>query len=121
MLAGRSLHTRPNASILVCIYSGGGVMSVYRDKYKMGNVDFFNIRNRNEGRVISVLSGFLQKKGTTLISDKDAQDIYALALNALPPRYTQRGTIVLQDPVTKASIYAAVEDAYDLVMVRPKI
>jgi hypothetical protein len=95
-------------------------MSIFRDKYKMGNVDFFNIRNRNEGRVIKVLQELLRKKGTPLVSDKDMQDIYALALNALPPRYTQRGTIVLRDPVTKAEMYDAVEDAYDHVMGRPK-
>ena len=95
-------------------------MSILRDKYKMGDVDFFNIRNRNEGRVITVLSEFLQKRGNALLSDKDVQDMYALALNGLPPRYTQRGTIVLLDPVSKDAIYAAVEDAYDQVMKRPK-
>ena len=95
-------------------------MSMVRDKYKLGDVDFFNIRNRNEGRVIKVLSGLLQKKGSSLLSDKDLQDIYALALNALPSRYTQRGTIVVIDPVTKKAIDAAVEDAYDQVVERPK-
>jgi hypothetical protein len=93
---------------------------MFRDKYKLGDLDFFNIRNRNEGRVIRTLSDFLQDKGNTLLSGKDLQDIYALALNALPPRYTQRGTIVLIDPVTKADIYAAVENAYDKVVESPK-
>jgi len=95
-------------------------MSIFRDKYKMGDVDFFNIRNRNEGRVVKVLSEFLQKKGNALLAHKDVQDIYALALNALPPRYTQRGTIVLLDPVTKEAIYEAVEEAYDKVVERPR-
>ena len=95
-------------------------MSIFRDKYKMGDVDFFNIRNRNEGRVIKILQEYLQRKGNPLISDKDLQDIYALALNVLPPRYTQRGTIVLRDPVTKREIFEAVEDAYDQVVERPK-
>jgi len=95
-------------------------MSIFRDKYKLGDVDFFNIRNRNEGRVIKALPEFLQKKGNILLSEKDLQDIYALALNALPPRYTQRGTIVLLDPVSKRAILAAVEDAYDQVVMRPK-
>ena len=95
-------------------------MSIFRDKYKMGDVDFFNIRNRNEGRVVKVLHEYMQKKGNPLISEKDLQDIYALALNVLPPRYTQRGTIVLRDPVTKHEVYAAVEDAYDQVVEHPK-
>ena len=94
-------------------------MSFFRDKYKMGNVDFFNIRNRNEGRVVKILQEFVQRKGNPLISDKDLQDMYALTLNVLPPRYTQRGTIVLRDSVTKREIYAALEDAYDQVVERP--
>ena len=95
-------------------------MSIFRDKYKMGEVDFFNIRNRNEGRVIKLLQKYLQSKGNPLISDKDLQDMYALTLNELPPRYTQRGTIVLRDSVTEREIYAAMENAYDHVMDRPK-
>ena len=63
-------------------------MSIFRDKYKIGDVDFFNIRNRNEGRVVAALRDIVEKKGNPLISDKDMQDIYSLALNVLPPRYT---------------------------------
>ena len=95
-------------------------MSIFRDKYKIGDVDFFNIRNRNEGRVIRVLEEIWHKKGTPLISDKDLHDVYALALNTLPPRYTQRGTIVVDDPVKKAEIRRAVEDAYEIVLERPR-
>ena len=95
-------------------------MSIFRDKYKIGSADFFNIRNRNEGRVVKALSELLQTKSTLLMSSKDVQDIYALALNMLPPRYAQRGTIVLRDPVTKEEISAVVNDAYSYVMERPK-
>jgi len=95
-------------------------MTIYRAKYKMGDVDFFDIRNRNEGRVIRVLVELLEKRGSLTFSEKDLQDIYALALNALPPRYTQRGTIVLRDVVSKDEIRAAVEDAYDKVVANPK-
>jgi len=95
-------------------------MSILQDKYKIGDVDFFNTRNRNEVRVISALDEYIRAKGNPLISDKDLQDIYALTLNSLPPRYIQLGTIVLRDPVKKQEIYAALEDAYDWVMARPK-
>jgi len=70
--------------------------------------------------VIAVMREYLQRKENPLISDKDLQDMYALTLNMLPPRYTQRGTIVLRDPVTKREIYEALEDAYDQVVERPK-
>ena len=95
-------------------------MSIFRDKYKMGAADFFHIRNRNEGRVLKALSELLHKKDSLLISAKDIQDIYALALNMLPPRYAQHGTIVLRDPVKKEEITAVVQDAYEYVMERPK-
>ena len=95
-------------------------MSISRDKYKIETVDCFNIRNRNEGRVVAALRELLHTKNTLLLSSKDIQDIYALALNMLPPRYAQRGTIVLRDPVTKEDIAAVVHDAYAHVMERPK-
>jgi len=95
-------------------------MSIFRDKYKMGNVDFFNVRNRNEGRVIRVMQAFLQKRDSLHFSSKDLHDIYALTLNALPPRYTQRGTIVMDDPVKNDEIRQAVEAAYDIVSERPR-
>lgn len=95
-------------------------MSIFRDKYKLGDADFFNIRNRNEIRIIKIMAEFLKKKGGPLISDKDLQDIYALALNTLPPRYAQRGTIVLRDPVHKRDILGALEDAYEQVVDLPK-
>ncbi|MDR0466931.1 MAG: late competence development ComFB family protein [Deltaproteobacteria bacterium] len=95
-------------------------MSIFRDKYKMGHVDFFNVRNRNEGRVVRVIQELLHAKGSPKVSSKDLHDIYALALNALPPRYTQRGTIVVDDPVKKAEISSAVENAYVIVLERPR-
>ena len=95
-------------------------MSIFRDKYKIGAADFFHIRNRNEGRVLKALGELLRKKDSLLLSAKDVQDIYALALNMLPPRYAQHGTIVLRDPVTKGEIAAVVQDAYEYVMERPK-
>jgi len=95
-------------------------MLVYRTKYKMGDVDFFNIRNRNEGRVVRALADLVEKRGRLTLTDKDLHDIYALALNKLPPRYTQRGTIVLRDSVSKSEVRAAVEDAYDMVVAYPK-
>ena len=130
-----NLHPRPNPSILdrhiarIGRENGRtrarntqqeGGMSMFRDKYKIGTADFFNIRNRNESRVVKALDEFLRNKGSLLLSSKDIQDVYALALNMLPPRYAQRGTIVLRDPVTKDEIHDVVEDAYAQIMERPK-
>ena len=49
------------------------------------------------------------------------QDIYALALNQLPARYAQPGTIVVGDPVRDEDAVQAVMDAYDTVAARPKL
>jgi hypothetical protein len=51
---------------------------------------------------------------------KDIQDIYALALNNLTPRYAQTGTIVLRDPVRDDQIVESVRNAFVRVMERPK-
>jgi hypothetical protein len=95
-------------------------MSAVEEKYRLGDVDFSHIRNRNEGRVVKELGNLLRQKNNALLSEKDVQDIYALALNALPPRYAQRGTIVLKDPVRREEIVEALEEAYSFVMERPK-
>lgn len=46
--------------------------------------------------------------------------MYALALNRLPARYCQKGTIVVGDPVRDEDVAEAVLDAFDTVVRRPK-
>ena len=46
---------------------------------------------------------------------------HALALNNLPARYTQPGSIVLRDPVRAEHIQAAIREAVETALGRPKV
>ncbi|MEG2173071.1 MAG: late competence development ComFB family protein [Desulfovibrionaceae bacterium] len=96
-------------------------MSTKDDAYTIDGTCFLNIRNRNELRVIKEIRAILDREDTLPLSCKDWQDVYALALNALSPRYTQSGTIVLRDPVHKDDIAKVVQDAITFVHAQPKI
>jgi hypothetical protein len=90
-----------------------------KPKYEVNGVPLENIRNRNEQRVIKlmpqVLSEHLDFKPTYL----DIQDIYALTLNNLTPRYKQSGSIVIHDPVSDAEIIRELRQAINTVELSP--
>lgn len=90
-----------------------------RSKYEVNGVPLENIRNRNELRVIKlmprVLAEHLDFKPTYL----DIQDIYALTLNNLAPRYKQSGSIVIRDPVSDAEIIRELREAINKVELSP--
>lgn len=71
---------------------------------EVNGVPLGGIRNRNEERVArlmpTALAEFLDYKPSYL----DIQDIYALTLNNLTPRYKQGGSIVIREPVSDAEI-----------------
>lgn len=90
------------------------------NKYLVGDADLSTVRNRNEQRVIKAIRKVLVEPPLYTPDNKDLMDIYALALNALHPRYVQQGTIVLRDPVRDDTIMEAVRDAFIRVMERPK-
>lgn len=87
-------------------------------------VDFSSVRNRNEKMVFRALEEFLASdRGRSyqdLLSAKDYQDIYALALNQLPARYAQSGTIIIGNPVRTEDATQAVYDAFETVLNHPK-
>ena len=49
----------------------------------------------------------------------DIQDIYALTLNRLPPRYVQEGTIVFNETVKKEEIERVVSESIKIVKEKP--
>jgi hypothetical protein len=49
----------------------------------------------------------------------DLQDIYALALNSLPPHYVQEFSIVLQEKTHHEQIKAAIREAIEKVKKQP--
>ena len=95
-------------------------MSAAREKYIVAGVDLYHIRNRNEQRVIRCLMEEVERLGLTNVSPEAIQDAYALALNNLPARYVQQGTIVLRDPVKKMTIEDVVTASIKHVLDNPK-
>ncbi|BBD06836.1 late competence development ComFB family protein [Desulfovibrio ferrophilus] len=87
--------------------------------YAVGKTNLFFIHNKNEKRVIEAMRHALAEHPDFAPNDIDIQDIYALSLNSLPPRYVQQGTIVLREPVRPDVINDAVREAIETVRTRP--
>ena len=95
-------------------------MSSTRDKYLVAGIDLYHVRNRNEHRVAQCLRDEIERLGLTDIPPGAIEDAFALALNQLPARYTQKGTIVLRDPVKQPTIEEAVIVSVKHVLENPK-
>jgi len=90
-----------------------------QSELKLQFVDLSRIYNKNEKRVGLVMEKFLATIHDWEPEGLDFQDIYALALTSLPPRYVQDGTIVFNDPVKRTDIEHAVEVAVGKVRNSP--
>lgn len=80
---------------------------------------FQDIVNKNEKRVKELLPVALESFPRYKPELLDIQDIYALALNKLKPRYKQKGTLVLSEPITDAVILLKVKQAIRRVKRNP--
>jgi len=88
-------------------------------KLEVAGVPLENIRNRNESRVVKLMPQVLGEHLDYHPSYLDIQDIYALTLNNLPPRYRQHGTIVISEPVSDAEIIRELRNAVNTVELAP--
>lgn len=82
-----------------------------RDKYVIAGVDLGAVRNRNEIRMTDAMRQVLEEYGNPELDMETIQDAYAYAMNQLPARYVQSGTIVLGDPVRPQDIRSVAENA----------
>jgi hypothetical protein len=96
---------------------GGKAMS--QKVLEVNGVPLGNIRNRNEERVIRLMPQVLAEHLDYRPSYLDIQDIYALTLNNLPPRYKQSGSIVIHEPVSEAEIIRELREAIRKVEISP--
>ncbi len=93
-----------------------------QDKHKgylLRGTDMFHVRNRNEVRVIEEMIAYLAEHFLEP-GEEELRDVYAYALNQLPARYAQQGTIILRDPVKKDSVKNMVQEAFNVVLNNPK-
>lgn len=88
-------------------------------KYEVAGVPLENIRNRNELRVVKLMPQVLAEHLDYHPSYLDIQDIYALTLNNLSPRYRQQGTIILSEPVRDAEIIRELRNSVNQVELAP--
>jgi hypothetical protein len=95
-------------------------MQSAKQAYIVAGVDLASVCNRNETRVAACLRKVLEELGNPTLETKVLQDAFALALNQLPARYAQSGTIVLREPVRKEDITAAVEKSLHRALANPK-
>lgn len=86
---------------------------------KLQDVDLSRVYNRNEKRVLQAMEKIFASIDDWDPEALDIQDIYALALNSLPPRYIQDGTIVFNESVRNADIEQAVRLAVGKVRKKP--
>lgn len=95
-------------------------MSTHQPLYKISGVDVSDIRNRNEARIAEKMQEALEKMGNPEVSPQAVRDAYALALNLLPARYKQSGTIVLREPIRESHLQDATARALKQVLSNPK-
>lgn len=95
-------------------------MSTNEVEYKIAGVDVSDIRNRNEVRIVKKMCAALKELGNPEISSQAIRDAFALALNLLPARYKQTGTIVLSEAIRESHLQDAVTRALKQVMSNPK-
>ena len=89
------------------------------EKYRIGNTSLAKIRNKNEARVIEMMKQILPEFPFFEPDPLNFEDVYALSLNQLPPRYVQYGTVVLREEVTKEEIEKVVRSSIEKVMKNP--
>ncbi|MFO7875989.1 MAG: late competence development ComFB family protein [Desulfovermiculus sp.] len=86
----------------------------------LGIIELNGIHNRNEDRVVAFMPEVLDEFPDFDPDRINIQDIYALSLNLLPPRYTQAFSIVLQEPVSDNQVRNAVRQAIHKIQRNPK-
>lgn len=95
-------------------------MSTNESQYVISGVDVADIRNRNEARIAEKMHEALAQLGNPEVSSQAVRDAYALALNLLPARYKQSGTIILREPIRESHLQDAVTRALKQVLSNPK-
>ena len=95
-------------------------MSSEEARYIIAGVDVSDIRNRNEVRIVEKMREVLDHMGNPSLEPQALRDAYALALNLLPARYKQSGTIVLREPIRESHLREAATRALKQVLDKPK-
>jgi len=77
------------------------------------------VRNRNEMRVVNLIPVALSNHPGYDPVPSDYEDIYALTLNNLSPRYAQHLTLVFEEAISDAIILEQIDRAIRRVRANP--
>lgn len=86
-----------------------------KEEYEVFGASMANIRNRNEKKVIQFMTELIPQFPEFDYCTICLQDVYALSLNQLMPRYTQAGTIILRKDLQDEDYRDVVEAAIETV------
>jgi len=85
------------------------------EDYEVFGASMVNVRNKNEKKVIQFMKELIPQFPEFDYCTICLQDVYALSLNQLTPRYTQAGTIVLKKDLSDRDYRDVVEAAIESV------
>ncbi len=85
------------------------------EDYEVFDASMINVRNKNEKKVIQFMKELIPQFPEFDYCTICLQDVYALSLNQLTPRYTQAGTIVLKKELNDSDYRDVVEAAIESV------
>lgn len=86
-----------------------------KEDYEIFGTSMENVRNMNEIKVIKFMNELIPQFPDFDYCTICLQDVYALSLNQLTPRYTQAGTIVLRKELKDEDYRDVVESAIETV------
>ncbi len=89
------------------------------EHYKIGNINLINVRNVNEVKVIKMMKQVLPDYPKFDNCTLCFQDIYALSVSKVTPRYVQAGTIMLKKSDDETKIEQIVRSAFEMVIKQP--
>jgi hypothetical protein len=102
--------------IRLCYLEKEGIKMIKEADYDVFGVSLYKVRNRNELKVIEFMNQLIPEFPGFDYCAICIQDVYALSLNQLVPKYFQAGTIVLRRDLKDEDYRDVVEEAIEKVI-----
>ncbi len=87
-----------------------------KEDYEVFGLSLENVRNKNEAKVIQFMKKLIPEFPEFDYCSLCLQDVYALSLNQLSPRYIQAGSIVLKKELSDEDYRDIVENSIEQVL-----
>ncbi|MBU3917133.1 late competence development ComFB family protein [bacterium] len=87
-----------------------------KEDYDVFGVSLKEIRNKNEPKIIKFMKELIPQFPDFDYCSICIQDVYALSLNQLTPRYAQAGTIIIHKEYTDNDYLDVIENSIERVL-----